>query len=364
MVNSFRCTTCGELAPGPGVICRYCGNKVDIMIPTADALSVGNVPRSLNETEKTLMASAKLMDKTALYKTGMLFAEGIGIEKNLEVAEYLLREGALKGCSEAMFRYAELIKEKQPEEANVWLSRAAKCGCPEAKNIISDHYKEDFGNPQEQFLVPEVQEDFRDVVGRVSPFCVELTSSSSSSSAASGSGCIVGSDAIITNAHVVIEEKTGEPHKTIMLDFYKGVHAGRRALKVVAFDKKEDVALCAFVDAKTGAASGFPKLADARTLAVGDRVFTIGNALGRGLALSTGVVAKEVETGAYGKAEVLQTDMSINGGNSGGPLFDSRGNIVGMMTFSPVTDNAARAYGMSFAVTSNTIARLLKKWTE
>lgn len=362
MANEFRCNVCGEHKSRSDAICRYCGSRTWEFAQNEEQPVATKTSRKPDVIEKALMSSAKLMEKTALYKTAMLYAEGIGVEQNLEVAEYLLHEAAQKGSPQAMFAYAQLINNKNPGEAKIWLIKAANHGSPKAKNVLYDNGIDASGQPEGQKRIPETQESLTDVVARVSPFCVEITGASSSVCASSGSGCIIGSDAVVTNAHVVLDDKTGLPHRTVMLDFYKSVRAERKLLRVIAFDRREDVALCAFADAKTNAAGGFPKFADARKLMVGDGVFTIGNALGRGLALSTGVVAKEVESDAYGKSEVLQTDMSINGGNSGGPLFDYSGNIVGLMTFSPVNESEGRAYGVSYAVTSGTIAKLLKQW--
>jgi serine protease Do len=92
---------------------------------------------------------------------------------------------------------------------------------------------------------------------------------------------------------------------------------------------------------------------------LGDTVFAIGNALGNGLTATVGHISDTVRT--FETYEVLQTDAAINQGNSGGPLFDINGKVIGMNTFKLVTysdpEDEFRVFaeGMSFALTINSV---------
>lgn len=358
----WRCRNCGAITTkNTSVACRFCGAAIQDLYEEKNQSEVDNTEKStesLSNMEMNIIAGAELMDKSALLNLGTVYAEGLGVGKNKRVAAHLLYSAALKGSGEAMYRYAKLIEADNSEKALWWYVQAAKNGSIQAQNILAERfYNKVVVIPQEEI---KSSDGLKSIVNSVIPFCVELTCSSSSKEASRGTGCVIGSNTIITNAHVIMNDSTNQPHKRIMLDFHKSIQSERTEVKVVAYDTKEDIALCVFANVQLSKDLNFPKLGDAHGLECGDKVFTVGNALGRGLALSCGVVSKEVQKGVYGKTEVLQTDMSINGGNSGGALFDYKGDIVGMMTFTPISENT-RAYGISFAVTGNTIGTFIQK---
>lgn len=88
-------------------------------------------------------------------------------------------------------------------------------------------------------------------------------------------------------------------------------------------------------------------------LQVGDQVFAAGNPFGIGLSVSAGIVSglnRDIQNSPYD--DLIQTDATINHGNSGGPLFDMRGDVVGVDSaiISPTTGSA----GIGFAMPSNT----------
>jgi Trypsin-like peptidase domain len=137
----------------------------------------------------------------------------------------------------------------------------------------------------------------------------------------SGTGFIVDSAGLImTNQHVI------GPSELISVQF----DAKRKvAAKVLAFDAERDVAvLYADLSAFPGAAAAPIATAQAgRELAVeGERVFTIGSPLGLKKIITSGIVGKV-------EARAIISDVNINHGNSGGPLFNSLGEVIGITTF-------------------------------
>ena len=158
-----------------------------------------------------------------------------------------------------------------------------------------------------------------------------------------GSGVIVSSDGyILTNNHVVSEAD----EITVQLSDKREFEA-----TVVGTDKRTDVAVLK-IDAKD-----FPYLpmADSDSLAVGDIVFAVGNPLGVGLTVTMGIISATgrrnlglLGQGSDGYEDFIQTDAAINLGNSGGPLVDAEGRLVGINT--AIISQSSGNIGIGFAI--------------
>jgi len=152
-----------------------------------------------------------------------------------------------------------------------------------------------------------------------------------------GSGFIISADGLVlTNAHVV----EGADEVTVVL-------ADRRELKakVVGLDETTDVAVLR-VQAK-----GLPTLAvgDAEALKVGEWVLAIGSPFGFDHTVSAGVVsAKTRSLPRGGYVPFIQTDVALNPGNSGGPLLNLKGEVVGIN--SQIYSRSGGYMGLSFAI--------------
>lgn len=155
-----------------------------------------------------------------------------------------------------------------------------------------------------------------------------------------GSGFIVSADGLIlTNAHVV----DGSEHVTVKL-------ADRREFdaKVLGVDTVTDIAVLK-IDA-----SGLPvvRVGDSDKLSVGDYVLAIGAPFGLEETATAGIVsAKARSLPGDGSVPFLQTDAAVNPGNSGGPLFDSSGAVVGIN--SQIYSNSGGNQGVAFAIPIN-----------
>ena len=160
-----------------------------------------------------------------------------------------------------------------------------------------------------------------------------------------GSGFIIDpSGLIVTNNHVI----TGRGDRPV--DEITVTLADRREFRarVVGRDPLTDVALIK-IDAPQPLP--FVSFGDSRSIRVGDWALAIGNPFGLGGTVTAGIVsAKGRNIGAGQYDRYIQTDASINQGNSGGPLFDLAGNVVGINTviLSPTGGNI----GLGFAVPS------------
>jgi serine protease Do len=155
-----------------------------------------------------------------------------------------------------------------------------------------------------------------------------------------GSGFIIGADGLIlTNAHVVRDAKD----VTVKLSDRREYSA-----KVLGIDTATDIAVLK-VDAK-----GLPvvRLGDPRSLEVGDPVLAIGAPYGLEQTATSGIVSAKGRS-LPGDAVVpfIQTDAAVNPGNSGGPLFDGSGSVVGIN--SQIYSRSGGFQGVSFAIPIN-----------
>ncbi len=164
-----------------------------------------------------------------------------------------------------------------------------------------------------------------------------------------GSGFILDETGlIVTNAHVV------EGAHAVMAT----LHDGRRArAELVGSDPVTDIALLRLVDVK-GPFSAV-RLGDSSTLRVGQRALVIGNPLGLGSTLTSGIISRiggAPPNLAAGEPQVLQTTAPINPGNSGGPLVDSEGRVIGI-----ATAMIEGAQNIGFAIPINTVVHVVSE---
>ncbi len=184
-----------------------------------------------------------------------------------------------------------------------------------------------------------------------------------------GSGSFIDSAGhVLTNAHVVIRDSTAEPWPTIHLYLKPAKMTGdpKKDLlnpllaKVISYDRKLDLALLE-VDPSPSAPA--LSLGNPEEVSVGDQVAAIGHPEQGGLwTLTTGVVSTVVANlgGVKGK-DAFQTDASINRGNSGGPLLNARGEIIGVNTL--MSRKAADGLAIT-AVNFSIKADIAKRWIE
>lgn len=162
-----------------------------------------------------------------------------------------------------------------------------------------------------------------------------------------GSGFIISADGyVVTNNHVV----DGAKEITVVLNDQSELKA-----KLIGRDSKTDLALIKVQSEKPLAYVAF---GNSDTLRVGDWVLAVGNPFGLGGTVTTGIVsARGRDIGASAYDDFIQIDASINKGNSGGPTFDTSGNVVGVNTaiFSPTGGSV----GIGFAIPSNLASKVV-----
>ena len=166
-----------------------------------------------------------------------------------------------------------------------------------------------------------------------------------------GAGILLHSDGYVaTAAHVV------EGADAILVVFKDGLQV---QATVVTLSRTEDLALLK-VDAADIPKNVQPAvLGDSDLIRVGQSVFSIGTPLGLGHTLTSGVVSSVRHGKPQGlqPGNVIQTDAALNQGNSGGPLFNDKGEVVGIASYIATTTGGSQ--GLGFAVPSNTVRKRL-----
>ena len=165
-----------------------------------------------------------------------------------------------------------------------------------------------------------------------------------------GSGVLISTDGkVLTAAHVV------QTADVACVEFPDGQEITAR---VIGSDVQSDVALLQLKEVPKGVTPA--TLGDSDKVEVGDQIFVIGAPYGISQTLSVGHLSgrhRLNRTNQSTSVEFLQTDAAINTGNSGGPMFDMQGNVIGIV--SSIMSHSGGAEGLAFATAANTAKQAL-----
>ncbi|WP_428928760.1 Do family serine endopeptidase [Marinibacterium sp. SX1] len=170
-------------------------------------------------------------------------------------------------------------------------------------------------------------------------------------SSALGSGFVISEDGyVVTNNHVI------ESADEIMIEFFNGEEL---EAKVVGTDPNTDIAL---LKVEAEEPLPFVTFGDSDTARVGDWVLAMGNPLGQGFSLSVGIVSARNRALSGSYDDYIQTDAAINRGNSGGPLFNMDGQVVGVNT--AILSPNGGSIGIGFSMASNVVTKVVDQLRE
>ncbi len=250
-------------------------------------------------------------------------ALGLGLIASLAPATSALALGAPDS-------FAELAEKVSPSVVNITTSSIVATNTNETPMVPE-------GSPFEDFF-----KDFMDRNGQ--------GGDQPQRSEALGSGFVVSDDGfIVTNNHVI------EGADEISIEFFDGK---RLDAKLVGTDPKTDIAVLK-VEASDLPFVGF---GDSDAMRVGDWVMAMGNPLGQGFSVSAGIISARGRelSGTYD--DFLQTDAAINKGNSGGPLFNLEGEVVGVNT--AILSPSGGSIGIGFSMASNVVTKVVDQLRE
>jgi serine protease Do len=241
---------------------------------------------------------------------------------------------AMPAFSSAPDSFADLAEKVSPSVVNITTSTAVATSAQPGP-IVPE------GSPFEDF--------FRDFMDRNGP-----GGDAPRRSSALGSGFVISEDGyIVTNNHVI------EGADEIEIEFFPVPGLPGEPLKatVVGTDPTTDIALLK-VDSPTPLP--YVPFGDSDVMRVGDWVMAMGNPLGQGFSVSAGIVSARNRTLQGSYDDFIQTDAAINRGNSGGPLFNLNGEVIGVNTaiLSPNGGSIGIGFAMSSAVVQNVVAQL------
>jgi serine protease Do len=228
--------------------------------------------------------------------------------------------------------FADLAEQLSPAVVNITttttvaqVQRGPRPGLPE-------------GSPFEDF--------FRDFFGDRAPGGPEQRQRRSN---ALGSGFIITPDGyIVTNNHVI------EAADAVRVELFTGEELDAR---VIGRDPRTDIALLKVESERT---LPFVSWGNSDGARVGDWVIAIGNPLGQGFSVSAGIISARNRTLQGSYDDFIQTDAAINRGNSGGPLFNMDGEVIGVNTaiLSPTGGSIGIGFAMSAAVAARVVDQL------
>ena len=170
-------------------------------------------------------------------------------------------------------------------------------------------------------------------------------------SAALGSGFVISEDGfVVTNNHVI------DGADEITIEFFTGEEL---KATVIGTDANTDIAL---LKVEAPNALPFVSFGDSNAARVGDWVIAMGNPLGQGFSVSAGIVSarNRALSGTYD--DYIQTDAAINRGNSGGPLFNMDGEVIGVNT--AILSPNGGSIGIGFSMASNVVTRVVDQLKE
>ena len=253
-----------------------------------------------------------------------LMALGLGLALALGQAQ-----GAFARAPDS---FADLAQQISPSVVNITTS-AVVSGPAAGGPIVPE------GSPFEDF--------FRDFMDRNNPG----GNGAPRRSEALGSGFVISEDGyIVTNNHVI------ENADEIEIEFFSGT---RLTAKLVGTDPKTDIAL---LKVESDTPLPFVTFGNSDLSRVGDWVVAMGNPLGQGFSVSAGIVSarNRALSGTYD--DYIQTDAAINRGNSGGPLFNMDGQVIGVNT--AILSPNGGSIGIGFSMASNVVTKVVDQLKE
>lgn len=185
-------------------------------------------------------------------------------------------------------------------------------------------------------------------------YVVELKSTSSLN-ITYGTAVILNNDGIlVSNAHMVTYTKGGETYLYDNFYIRYAINEDYQEIYLLKYDENIDLA---FLKMNVKNVNGIAEVGNSDQIKVGDTCYAIGNALNHGISFTKGSISlKSIEIEYNGTIKnMIQSDLIINEGNSGGALLDENGKLIGIVTFRLKDSMGNVIYGLAFSIPINFI---------
>lgn len=191
---------------------------------------------------------------------------------------------------------------------------------------------------------------------------VELKSQTDESLISYGTAVFISNDGhLVTNAHVVTYKHGGEYKMFESYEIRFSFETEYRKVSLIRYDLEKDISILKLDDI-TNVEFKKNNLKININLSSGDRVYAIGNGMNHGIGISKGIISlPQVNIEYEGIIKnVIQCDLIINEGNSGGALLDEYGNLIGITTFRLKDSSGNVIYGIAYCIPIDVVVNYFK----
>ena len=356
------CQNCNAPLRAGDIFCRYCGHKQTEQQPQTTAPQMGGTNvGAINGGTSFVLKNAGLMDETTLFNVAYAKETGLMRSEFPGEAEAIYEYLAIRDHLESMFRFSMIQMNKQPVNIDVavkWLKIAASKGhAPSAnylKTIIPDKPEKPAKPEKPQHSVSSGSGtkptqgtvlSGEEIYSKMEFATVEVIAIESENDVGCASGFVVSDYGfIVTNAHAILN-KRGKLCKNLAIKLHDEILP---AVPVAFGDPADgshdsiDIALLFVPEFKVRAVADFGNSAKCRN---GQKVYLIGNSLGRGTCITSGIISDAVRMTPGLSYPYIMTDAAANPGNSGGPLLNEQGEVIGVLVA-----GIEKVKGMNYAI--------------
>lgn len=186
---------------------------------------------------------------------------------------------------------------------------------------------------------------------------VELKSQTGEDIISYGSAVFIDKDGtLVSNAHMVAYKRSGIYQEFDSFQIRFCFETEYRNVSLIKYDLSQDISLLKLEDA-TNVPLKPIKIKENKKISSGDKVYAIGNGMNHGVGITQGIISLPEVNIEYEEniRNVIQCDLIINEGNSGGALLDEKGNLIGITTFRLKDNYGNIIYGIAFCIPLNIV---------
>ena len=335
-----NCQNCNAPLRADDIFCRYCGTRQTAQAQPQSSPQAGT---PVGGRDSFVLRNAGFMDTNTLFNVA--YAKETGLMKSdfpgeaEAIYEYLANLDHL----ESMYRFSLLQMKKEPANIDVatkWLKIAASRGHEPSASYLKTLMPEKPSNPQPQSTTvsTNAQPPTRgsvlsgeEIYNKMEFATVEIIAIANDDTVDCASGFVVSDKGfIVTNAHAILDSKGKVCAKLAVK-----IHDEIMAAIPVAFGNPSDgvhdsidIALLFAPEFKVRSVADFGKSSQCRN---GQKVYLIGNSLGRGTCITSGIISDATRQMPGLSYPYIMTDAAANPGNSGGPLLNENGEVIGVL---------------------------------